>query len=221
MQPVCCRDLQQLKYQAALPGLAWRAPSLHQTSTLTFPFSLAVLVSFGNSKKQSLAPLREDAGCGPSQSRHLPLQGLNLDVLHYVQCLREMLSSSLEGPSPTAFEPVAQPTFSILCVARLRYHCYDHSTFLELRKRKGNTEFHLEKGQRRRKKMGSKLEDLPRTALAEAGKPLSLQQAAALLAYQVFFNIYRKSVQEIQHLWVQGLLQMQRRGCGSIWKCRS
>lgn len=57
--------------------------------------------------------------------------GLSLDMLHYVQCLQEMLSSSHEGPSPTAFEPVAQHAFGILCMAQLCYHHYDPSTFLE------------------------------------------------------------------------------------------
>ena len=73
--------------------------------------------------------------------------------------------------------------------------------------------------------MGSKLECPPTIALAEAGEePVPSQQAAALLADQVVFNIYRKAVQEMQHPWVQGvlgLLQVQRRGCASSWRCRS
>lgn len=60
----------------------------------------------------------------------LPAQ-LCLDVLCYVQRLQEMLSSSHKGPSPMALEPVAQHVFSILCVARLCYHCYDTSTCLQ------------------------------------------------------------------------------------------
>lgn len=72
--------------------------------------------------------------------------------------------------------------------------------------------------------MGSKLECPPRIALAEAEEPAPSQQAAAPLADQVVFNIYRKAVQEMQHPCVQGvlrLLQMQRRGCASSWRCRS
>lgn len=55
--------------------------------------------------------------------------GLGLDSLRYVQCLQEMLSSSHEGLSPTAFEPVAQHVFGTLCAARLQR--YDSSTFLQ------------------------------------------------------------------------------------------
>lgn len=64
--------------------------------------------------------------------------------------------------------------------------------------------------------MGSKLDGHPKTALAEAGEePAASQQAAALLADRVVFNIYRKAAQEMQHPWAQGvlgLLQRQRRG---------
>lgn len=62
--------------------------------------------------------------------------------------------------------------------------------------------------------MGSKLDGHPKTALAEAEEPALSQQAAALHADQVVFNIYRKAVQEMQHTWAQGvlgLLQRQRR----------
>ncbi|PKU47156.1 hypothetical protein llap_2530 [Limosa lapponica baueri] len=192
-----------------------------------------------------------------------------------------MLRSSHVGPkSLTAFEPVAQHTFGILCVAQLCYHHYDPSTLLQgvpwdpgvstsglyssqpwsgdgggaqgeldfsqmlrasislcspgyqeqsswskagkkrqastfcspfaevrLRKRKGNTEFHAQKGpeqQKKRKKTGSKLEGSLKTALAEAEKS---QQAD-----EVVFNIYRKAGQEMQHPWVQRLLQMPEKG---------
>ena len=95
-----------------------------------------------------------------------------------------------------------------------------HLNPCKLRKRKGNTEFYGQKcqeQQRRRKQTGSKLEG----ALAEAGEePVPWQQAAALLADQVVFNIYRKAVQEIEHPQLLVLLQMQRRGRSSSRRCR-
>lgn len=69
--------------------------------------------------------------------------------------------------------------------------------------------------------MGYKLEGLSKTALAEAEEPPPPQQAAALLTDQVVFNIYRRAVQDMQRPGVLGLLQMQRRVCGSSWRCRS
>lgn len=54
--------------------------------------------------------------------------------------------------------------------------------------------------------MGSKLEGLPKTALAEAEEPVLSQQAAALLADQVVLNIYRKVAQHFPR-------------CSECWGC--
>ncbi|OPJ72442.1 hypothetical protein AV530_018860 [Patagioenas fasciata monilis] len=99
------------------------------------------------------------------------------------------------GPSPMAFEPVAQHVFAILGVAQLSYHHCNFSTFLELRNRNRNPEFHAQRGQeqQRRRKMGSKLDGHLKTALAEAGEePAPSQQAAALLADQVSCSLKRE-----------------------------
>lgn len=66
----------EVQDQVARPCLAWGPPSFDQKLSSCF---LSLLPSLflsviSTSKKQSLDPLKEDAECGPSQPRHLPLQ---------------------------------------------------------------------------------------------------------------------------------------------------
>ncbi|XP_068795626.1 uncharacterized protein [Struthio camelus] len=164
--------------------------------------------------------------------------GLSSDMLPYIQQLQDMLSCCRGPRGPMLFEPVAQRVFTILHVAWLCYCHYEITTFREccvpvshteaqatkskaheakkarrhkLRKSKGNTEFHAQEGQeqQRRKKMQSKLESSPSTAVPRGGEePVPWQQAAALLTNQVVFRVYRKAVEEIQLSCVQRVLDL-------------
>lgn len=89
-----------------------------ECSLLHFPSQLLpwFLLVIGSSKKQGLASLKEDAGCGLSQSRNLPLQG---------EQLREGDSRGTLAPAALSARS-AVPAVTVLVVARtgtIARHC--------------------------------------------------------------------------------------------------
>nr|XP_014430711.2 uncharacterized protein LOC102457038 [Pelodiscus sinensis] len=140
--------------------------------------------------------------------------GLSSDMPHYIQHLQATLSSSNQPLEPLALEPVAQHVLAVLSEAWLRYLRYEIATFLEARKRQGNTSFHAQEGskqQRRQQKKAAKPQGSDSAGVASREGSVTPQCPLDLLNNKVVFKAYKKAAQEMQDVGLHRVLELMQK----------